>query len=1403
MVNNDTALVPNLSPVTDYDAYVRAVCGTADTSFYSGVHSFSTGCVPYTPFYLEEFSTWTNNSNIPSCWEEYSDGDLLTGPTTPSSGDWIYDAFGNDASSPYSVSATVGSASIQLFNLGTSDWLVSPQFDLTTGGPFQLDFNYTLTVSNTTTIDKISDDDEVYLLISNDNGANWTTLTKWDSTTNIVSQNGDYATFDLTTYAGDTVMFAFYGTENTVDDASNVKFFFDNFRVRKIPTCFVTTNLENQVLFNGTDFDASFTWQDNSNAAEWEVQYGPAGFTLGQGTIVNVTDDSLYVNGGFSSLSDYEFYVRAICGAGDTAIWNFPAPFSTPCIPITPDHLESFDTWVSNASLMDCWTEYTAGDLITGPSTPNSGNWIYDDWLEVFGSSDNAARITLSGNNTSDWLVSPEFYFNNGGPYELNFYAALVLPNNITANFGSDDTIHLAYTNDGGNSWIALDNWNANNQPSSTGEYFNYDLTGITGVIQFGFLASDGTINDPENSEFMVNDFRVRAIPTCVEPINVYPSNISFNAIELSFDYTGTPIAWEIEAVASGNAQGTGVTTITSDYPVVATGLNPETEYDLYVRAICAIGDSSEYTQLSSVTTVCAPISAATGYLIDFETLNTNTTGNLGNCWQASYLPKYYWKSQNSTGSNTNSPNTGPIYDHTLGGSTAGGMYLYTESNTSSVYGDSTILYSPFIDFSNNNSPRVSFWYHMFGEAIGSLSLEVYENGTWVNLYTVNNQQQSTEDAQWLSQTINLFQYAGDTMQFRFLAIKGFGLPAFNGDIAIDDILFEDAPLSDVGVTAIVSPTASFCGSDEMPITIQVTNFSGITSYNVPVTVNVSGDITNTYNVVIDSIQGGENISYDLDTVNTALGANISIEAYSLFVGDLNNSNDTSNIDAIINVVPTALTVMDETICIGNSINFTNTSGLSVRWIDAIADTTISTNDVFTTVPLTTTSYQVEVFNKIDETIGFTPVNLPVSGNPANQSTGVMFFANQNVIIDSVDIYPSGDGKLLIGLYDEYNQVMIAQKYVLLDDGGVPYSKNTVYLGFEVPASNNRYKLVHLGTTGNLASIGRNLGDGSYPYASSNNEIILVGSTQSPNSSGSTDDTYFFYNWSISIPSCPSVRTTFEVVVSGSLDTLAVTACDSMMINGMNQTTSGFYADTIILVSGCYSIIVYDLTINETQTSIINDVLCAGTAYTLPDNSMVNDSGTYIITLPNGSSNGCDSLITVNLSLAPTTEAVFNGLSPEICDTAAIIAVNATPAGGTLSGNGIVGNNFNPLTAGLGNHTITYNFNDANNCNTTSTFDLEVISCIVGIKGISGINAINVYPNPFVNEFKVTFNDERSSNLKVTLFDVSGKKLYESNVTTNFGLNTIEVIIPNNNTREVFLQLERNGKTYQTNLIQK
>lgn len=59
-----------------------------------------------------------------------------------------------------------------------------------------------------------------------------------------------------------------------------------------------------------------------------------------------------------------------------------------------------------------------------------------------------------------------------------------------------------------------------------------------------------------------------------------------------------------------------------------------------------------------------------------------------------------------------------------LGVLTDKGWYVYAEASTPNLQGDNTKLISPTL--TGNSVPRcLSFWYHMFGPHIGSLTLSI------------------------------------------------------------------------------------------------------------------------------------------------------------------------------------------------------------------------------------------------------------------------------------------------------------------------------------------------------------------------------------------------------------------------------------------------------------------------------------------------------------------------------------------------------------------------------------------------------------------------------------------------------------------------------------------------------
>jgi len=119
----------------------------------------------------------------------------------------------------------------------------------------------------------------------------------------------------------------------------------------------------------------------------------------------------------------------------------------------------------------------------------------------------------------------------------------------------------------------------------------------------------------------------------------------------------------------------------------------------------------------------------------------------------------------------------------------------------------------------------------------------------------------------------------------------------------------------------------------------------------------------------------------------------------------------------------------------------------------------------------------------------------------------------------------------------------------------------------------------------------------------------------------------------------------------------------------------------------------------------------------------VSPNSTYTLVVEgNTSSEGrFEATITVNNTL-PTVS--FSGLPASACNSDGISTLLGSPSGGTFSGPGISGNDFNPFTAGVGTHTITYSYTNGNGCSNSATQNVIVTD---------GTITTFPYDNTFVN----------------------------------------------------------------------
>ena len=107
--------------------------------------------------------------------------------------------------------------------------------------------------------------------------------------------------------------------------------------------------------------------------------------------------------------------------------------------------------------------------------------------------------------------------------------------------------------------------------------------------------------------------------------------------------------------------------------------------------------------------------------------------------------------------------------------------------------------------------------------------------------------------------------------------------------------------------------------------------------------------------------------------------------------------------------------------------------------------------------------------------------------------------------------------------------------------------------------------------------------------------------------------------------------------VSSNFDTIFAEICEGEIYNqnGFNESTTGFYVDTVYSYFGPNSVNYLNLTVNPSSTTIYHDTICQGSVYNNYDFNFIADT-TGIYTQNLQTINGCDSIIELHLFVNPT-----------------------------------------------------------------------------------------------------------------------------------------------------------------------
>lgn len=353
------------------------------------------------------------------------------------------------------------------------------------------------------------------------------------------------------------------------------------------PTCPGVGSLS---VTNLTTTSAEFNWVENGSATEWEVVYGTSGFTPSpSGT---TTTNNPEPSGTLTASTDYEFYVRSVCGVGDTSVWVGPYAFTTPCASAIAPWTEGFE---NAGTIPNCWTMTGGENWLFNTSGPNHvGNAGTLTGATTTGNY--YAVVDATGTDAPAELYSPMIDVSSLSYPMLTFYE-------ISDNEGNSNSQLDVEVWDGA-AWNLVGTYNTNTNGWEMKTILLYGLT-FTGDAQIKFTFSE--VIDPSDfyDDIAIDDITLSDGPACPDPSNLISTWTDNDSLAFSWTAGYSETMWNVEVVPMGMTPGTGnevfagTSSATMD---TATGLSQLTDYDIYIQADCG-GNLSTWVGPLSATT--------------------------------------------------------------------------------------------------------------------------------------------------------------------------------------------------------------------------------------------------------------------------------------------------------------------------------------------------------------------------------------------------------------------------------------------------------------------------------------------------------------------------------------------------------------------------------------------------------------------------------------------------------------------------------------------------------------------------------------------------------------------------------------------------------------------------------
>ena len=612
--------ITGLGAFTEYEVRVAAVCTEEDfTDYGKSIIAKTAAVVPF----AQTFDT----TSMPVEWKRYEA--LLE--AVQESGAQL-----EASKNGWSVGLKNGVFNnehlyLNIAGTDTKHWLVSPVIEMQAG--YQLTFDLALTTNAGSAPTAVTageqNDDKFIVFVSTDGGANWIALGTWDNggagtSFDQISTEGQTVKFDLSAYAGQSIMLAFYGESTEANGDNNLHI--SNVAIDLIPACERPLSI---TLGNVTGTTAEITW-DADEEGTWEYGYvaNPAAdFAPTDADYTANTTDKIAELSELTETTDYVFFVRRACSETEKSeplTKTFKTIQTPAALPYDWD-FESGNGWLFfNGELTNKW--------VYGTATSNSPTHA------LYISNDNGLSYAYTHAYTTVYATKT-FFFPEAGLYSFSFewkansdaydYLRVALApaaTEVEASSASTAPIGATSLPDG---WIALDGGSKLCGQSN----WQRQLSEVE-VPQAGYhkviivWRNNSYTGDAPGA---IDNFKISRL-TCRMPQGLSVSDITANTASFSWNDDEDGMSWQYACVAAG--QTPTEYAIVAQNSIVVEGLEESSAYDFYLRKYCGEEDQSEAIMLSFQTKQ-VPVEVGNAYADNFEDGNhwLLINGEMENAW--------------------------------------------------------------------------------------------------------------------------------------------------------------------------------------------------------------------------------------------------------------------------------------------------------------------------------------------------------------------------------------------------------------------------------------------------------------------------------------------------------------------------------------------------------------------------------------------------------------------------------------------------------------------------------------------------------------------------------------------------------------------------------------------------